>query len=596
MHRTALRLMTAALAWTSVLHASSDTKNASPDPYAQETKEEHAARMAWWREAKFGLFIHWGVYAVPAGVHDGRDIPGIGEWIMLHGRIPVEVYKAYAPAFTAERYDPRAWARLARRAGMRYVVITSKHHDGFALFDSKVSDWDAVDAAGAKRDLLAPLARAVRREGLKFGLYYSQAQDWTHPGGAKMHGGDWDDAHRGDMDAYLRDIAAPQVEEILTQYRPDILWWDTPVGMSRERAATLIPYLRLVPGIIHNNRLGGGFGGDTETPEQHIPATGFKDRDWEVCMTMNDTWGYKSTDHAWKSVTTLLHMLSDIVSKGGNFLLNVGPTADGVIPQPSVERLEAVGAWMEVNGEAIYGTTASPFPALPWGRCTKKLNRRGASLYLHVFEWPKDGRLVVPGLRNEVRSARMLAGGGRLKAAQTEEGVVLEVPAAAPDPHVSVIRLDVQGELDIRAPAVRQDAQGGIALPAAAAVLHHPGGSPQLRLETKDGRPNLGYWTESGDAARWTFIVHTPGVFELAIDHAGMGRTAWTWAAAGEKGTAAVDATGSYETFRTTAAGRVTIRDAGSHTFELRPVPEDWKPANVRAVTLTPAPHREGMP
>ncbi|MBK8974597.1 MAG: alpha-L-fucosidase [Planctomycetes bacterium] len=191
-----------------------------------ETPAERDARMQWWREARFGMFVHWGVYSVPAGVYDGRAIPGIGEWIMNRGRIPVAIYKEYATRFDPVNYDPDAWVRLALEAGMKYLVITSKHHDGFALFDSKVTDWDVVDATPYGKDLLAPLAEACRRHGLVLGFYYSQAQDWCHPGGAAA-GGHWDPAQDGDMDRYLREIAVPQVEELLTHYgRLGVLWWD----------------------------------------------------------------------------------------------------------------------------------------------------------------------------------------------------------------------------------------------------------------------------------------------------------------------------------------------------------------------------------
>jgi alpha-L-fucosidase len=288
----------------------------------EETPAQRDARMKWWREAKFGLFIHWGVYAVPAGTYQGEQIKGIGEWIMLRGKIPVAEYRAFAGQFNPVKYNPDAWAKLAKDAGMKYLVITAKHHDGFALFPSDASDWDVADATPYKMDLITPLARAARKNGLKFGTYYSQAQDWTNPGGAKSgykEGDGWDDAQKGSFDDYLAKIAVPQTREILTRIKPDILWWDTPVWMNANRAAPLHELIALRPGLITNNRLGGGFRGDTETPEQHIPATGFKDRDWETCMTMNDTWGFKSYDHNWKSTETLIRNLVDIVSKGGNY-------------------------------------------------------------------------------------------------------------------------------------------------------------------------------------------------------------------------------------------------------------------------------------
>ena len=243
-------------------------------------------RMAWWEEAKFGMFIHWGVYAVPAGTYNGKQIDGLGEWIMHRGKIPVKEYKAYAKEFNPVKYNPEAWAKLAKEAGMKYLVITSKHHDGFALFDSKVTDWDIVDATPYGKDLLKPLADACRKEGIKLRFYYSQAQDWNHPGGA-AGGGHWDKAQDGSMDEYIDKIAVPQVKEILENYGGlDILWWDTPTDMTKERAEKFLPVIEKYPQLITNNRLGGGYEGDTETPEQFVPATGYPGRHWEVCRTI----------------------------------------------------------------------------------------------------------------------------------------------------------------------------------------------------------------------------------------------------------------------------------------------------------------------
>lgn len=414
----------------------------------EETKDE---RMRWWRHARFGMFIHWGVYAVPAGVYKGEQIPGIGEWIMHRARIPVAEYKEFAKQFNPVKYDPEEWVLLAKWAGMRYIVITSKHHDGFALFDSKVTDWDVVDATPYGEDLLAPLVEAARKHDMRIGFYYSQAQDWCHPGGAAARG-HWDEAQEGDMDEYIRKIAVPQVREILTKYGTiDIIWWDTPVDMTRERAEMFLPLLDLQPNIIMNNRLGGGVEGDFGTPEQHIPDEGIPGKDWEVCMTMNDTWGYKSYDHNWKSTETLIHNLVDIASKGGNYLLNVGPTAEGLIPEPSVVRLREIGRWMSVNSVSIYGTTASPIGRPPWGRCTKKETDKGVNLYLHVFEWPSDGKLVVPRLRSKVDAAYLLSDPNKnyLDAKADDAGTIVTVPKEAPDPIDSVVVLKIKGELEV---------------------------------------------------------------------------------------------------------------------------------------------------
>ena len=439
---------------------------ASSWPYQDETSEQRDARMAWWRQARFGMFIHWGVYAVPAGIYNDKQIRGIGEWIMNRGKVPVAEYKEYAKQFNPVKYDADQWVQLAKEAGMKYIVITSKHHDGFALFDSKATDWDIVDATPYGKDLLKPLAEACQKHGIKLGFYYSQAQDWNHPGGAAS-GGQWDDAQKGSMDEYIKNIAVPQVKEILTNYGElAVLWWDTPTNMNEERADMLQPLITLQPGIITNNRLGGGYKGDTETPEQHIPATGYGDRDWETCMTMNGTWGFKSYDHNWKSTEMLIRNLVDIASKGGNYLLNVGPTAEGEIPQPSIERLKAIGQWMKIYGGSIYETTASPFARLTWGRCTKKTFINGVTLYLHVFDWPEDGKLLVPGLKNEVQQAYLIGNSEKLKTSADEYGVTVHVPALGLDATDTVVVLKVSGALKIEKALPKQDAKGVVLLTA----------------------------------------------------------------------------------------------------------------------------------
>lgn len=420
---------------------------------AQTGGVSDAERMQWWKDAKFGMFIHWGLYAVPAGTYNGKQIPGIGEWIMNRGKIPVSDYKAYAAQFNPVNYDPEAWVKMAKDAGMKYIVITSKHHDGFALFDSKVTDWDVVDATPYKKDLLKPLVEACHKQGMRIGFYYSQAQDWNHPGGAAS-GGHWDKAQDGDFDAYLDKIAVPQVREILSNYGDmDILWWDTPQNMTAARAEKFLPLVKEHPNLITNNRLGGGYKGDTETPEQFVPSTGFPGRNWETCMTMNDTWGYKSYDQNWKSATTLIRNLAEIVSKGGNFLLNVGPNALGEIPQASIERLAAVGKWLAVNKESIYGTTASPFTYLSWGRATRK----GQKLYLHVFDYPANGQLGIP-MGNKITKAYLLADPKTtLKVATGKGRSSVQLPKVAPDTINTVVVVEFNGE-----PIVQPDPMVGL--------------------------------------------------------------------------------------------------------------------------------------
>lgn len=439
---------------------------------AQTTPNDE--RMQWWREARLGMFIHWGVYAVPAGTYKGQKINRIGEWIMNRGKIPVAEYQQFAKEFNPVKYDPDAWVRMAKDAGMKYIVITSKHHDGFALFDSKASTWDIADATPYKKDLLKPLAEACRKYGIRLGFYYSHAQDWNNPGGSaarkvasegwanpdsaaidaytEAHSGHWDPAQTTKtMSQYVDEVAVPQVKELLTNYGDiAILWWDTPTGMTDEYAEKLNALLKLQPRIITNDRLKRpNYPGDYKTPEQRIPNLSELDgKDWETCMTMNETWGYKSYAHNWKSLETLVRNTIDIASKGGNYLLNVGPKADGTFPQESIDLLKGMGTWMKVNGESIYGTRASPFGLFTWGRCTKKANGKNTILYFSVFEWPKDGKLTIPGLKNETVSAKLLANGAVLKTNMTDEGLVINVPGKALDTLATVIKVEVKGVVE----------------------------------------------------------------------------------------------------------------------------------------------------
>jgi alpha-L-fucosidase len=435
-------------------------------PIIKETKGEKDQRMAWWREARFGMFIHWGLYAIPAGEWKGETRHA--EWILTTAQIPVNEYEKFAPQFNPVKFNAREWVRMAREAGMRYIVITSKHHDGFCLFDSKLTDYDVMDATPFKKDIMKELDDECRKQGLKICWYHS-IMDWHHPDYLPRRNWERRSAEGANYDRYVEYMKG-QVKELVTNYGEiGVLWFDGEWEHTwdSERGHDLYQYVRsLQPDIIINNRVGKGragmagtydpetASGDFGTPEQEIPATGLS-YDWETCMTMNNHWGYNKNDHNWKSKEDLIRKLVDIASKGGNFLLNVGPTSEGLFPQPSVERLRAMGEWMKINGESIYGTTASLFSKLAWGRSTTKKNK----LFLHVFDWPDGGQLNVPGLVSQANSVYPLADPqNRLDIRYANGSAVISVFPEAPDPIVSVIVMEFEEEPEVvREPEIRAE-------------------------------------------------------------------------------------------------------------------------------------------
>jgi alpha-L-fucosidase len=562
---------------------------------AAESAAERDQRMGWFRDARFGLFIHWGVYSVPAGEWEGKT--GYGEWFLEETKMPVSQYEKFAGQFNPVKFDAKEWVRMAKAAGMKYIVITSKHHDGFGMFRSDQTDW-CIKSTPFQRDPLKELADACRGSGVRLCFYHS-IMDWHHPDWGSRRA--WNDKATGtpDMDRYTAYMKA-QLKELLTRYGPiGILWfdgeWEKP--WTHERGVDLYNYVRsLQPDIIINNRVGkarsGMVGmdkgaervGDYGTPEQQIPPTGFGPGvDWESCMTMNNHWGYNKHDQNWKSSTTLIRNLIDCASKGGNYLLNIGPTSEGVFPQASVERLADIGKWMKVNGEAIYGSTASPFKRLPWGRCTQK----PATLYLHVFNWPADGKLFVPGLKNQVQAAFLLADGHRkpLPTKSGPEGLTLLLPTLAPDAVATTIVLKIQGAPEIESVGLVQDFDGSVVLPASEARLH----GDQIQYESGNGRDNLGYWTDAKDWADWEVTLTKAGKFEVSAEVAALEQASFEVAWTDQTATGAAPVTGDYSKFKVAKLGVLEISAPGKVTIAVRPVASGWHPINIKSIRLKPA-------
>jgi len=565
-----------------------------------ETAEQRDERMQWWREARFGMFIHWGVYSIPAGTYKGKQISGIGEWIMENGDIPVAEYEKYANQFNPVKFNAEQWVQIAKNTGMKYIVITSKHHDGFCLWDSKVSKYDIMDTAPFNRDILKELSVACKKHGIRLCFYHS-IMDWHHPDAQAPFYPNYNDGGRTNpnFSRYVKNYLKPQLQELITNYGPlGVMWFDGEwiKDWTEPQGIDLYNYVRsLQPDIIINNRVGKGrksmqgmtkegfFAGDFGTPEQEIPPTGLPGVDWETCMTMNDTWGFKSYDNNWKSKEDLIRKLVDIASKGGNFLLNVGPTSEGLIPQPSVERLAAMGEWMAMNSESIYDTTASPFEKLSWGRCTAKPGK----LYLHVFDWPKNGELKVPMPRNDVQKAYILAREDRAELLlDTDENgnLVVTVPRKVPDVIDTVILLEMEAE----AVVVAQAEDGSIILKAGDAVVR----GTNARYESGGGRDNIGFWTNPDDYVIWRFKVTKTGTFNAAMTFAcaaGSGGSEYILSVAKQKISGKVKDTGSWTNFVTEKVGTVKIEKSGTYNLSIKPesMPRGAV-MNLKSVALVP--------
>jgi alpha-L-fucosidase len=484
--------------------------------YNGDSKASHNEKMQWWREARFGMFIHWGLYAIPQGIWKGKEIDGIGEWIMHRARIPVNKYEKLAGAFNPVEFNAKRWVKLAKRAGMKYLTITSKHHDGFALFKSNASPYNMVDATPFKRDVIAELAKECKKAGLKLCFYYSQKQDWHHPDAS---GNDWDfNPDEQDFAKYMEEKALPQVKEILTQYGPiGMIWYDTPQDITEAQTRAFVDAVyELQPDCLVNGRAGHDIGDYRSMGDNMIPPVRLEG-DWETPATLNDTWGFKKNDKNWKSTKSLVCRLVDIVSKGGNYLLNVGPTAEGVIPNASVKRLKRMGKWLKVNGESVYGASASPSPhEQSWGSITSKPGR----VYLNFVSWP-DRKFKLYGLQSKVKKAYILSDRKKKDLPFKQENfpdsdvdvLRINLHSSRPDKYVSVVVLKVEGEPEMD-PSIIQQADGSVVLEAVSASIQSPEEGSQL-VSGRFG--TLENWLRTEHVLQWDVKVIKPGIFDVMV-------------------------------------------------------------------------------
>jgi alpha-L-fucosidase len=434
------------------------------DASLKQTPDSIARNQKWFYDAKFGAFIHFGIYSVLEGAYNGKPQgPKYAEWIWSDAKISADEYREVAMTFNPTEFDAEEWVKLFKDNGMRYVVLTSKHHDGFALFDSAVSDFNMVDATPFKRDIVKELSEACHRNGLKFGVYYSQAQDWDEPDApvmmprrtkrSVMHP-DLPKGFKPDFDKYLAEKSLPQIEELMKNYEIDLIWFDTPISMTFERAKQFTDVIRKYnPDCVINSRLiqqgrNKVFQenlelfdyisvGDKEVPTVKLPLY------FESPDSVSTSYGYKTKgNHQYHTEIEMIHRLVHTVCAGGNYLLNNGPMGNGKIDPEAVRLYGVIGDWLKVNGESIFGTNRNPLPERPeWGDCS--VSKDGESLFLHVMEWPASGTLFVEGVESAVTSAHFLANGTSVAFEQNGNVLKIQLPSKPLNQYDTVVKVSL---------------------------------------------------------------------------------------------------------------------------------------------------------
>ncbi|MBT3294862.1 MAG: alpha-L-fucosidase [Verrucomicrobia bacterium] len=562
-----------------------------PDVSVDALKEGRGKLFA---EGNYGMFVHWGLYSHLGGVWQGRTYYGIGEWLMhpQMANIPIEEYRAVAKEFCPDRFDANAIAQLALDAGMKYIIITSKHHEGFAMFKSEASPFNIVDATPFGRDPMLELSRACRERGLGFGFYYSHYQDWETPGGAGTRAPSIGDADRDEapFEDYFYSKCKPQVEEICTNYGEiDFVWFDTPGRMQRELVVELAQTVRrLQPNAMLCSRIGHGMGdyaskGDMEVPLENIEGL------WETCDTNNDSWSYAWYDRNFKSPTEILQRLIATIGRGGTYLLNVGPDGRGMLPEMGAGFLERAGAWIRTYPQVIYKAGTSPWGrALPWGDCTTQ----GHSLFLCVYDWPRDGNLHLFGLDDTIVSAQLLHGCDKEPIPhRTAEGwTTFTVPYQPADSLISVIELKLEGDAGMASvsPELGICPNADATLPvdfATVAGATRTGDTWMEKFGEWKHVTQASEWKEGGKTM-WQVNVRQPGFYKLSLVYAGTGRLVWRVET--DEEACLQNQQAATEKYVAYPMGVLEFRSAGPHTITAALVEGDATSSRLQAVELHP--------
>ncbi|TWT80746.1 Alpha-L-fucosidase [Planctomycetes bacterium CA13] len=549
---------------------------------------EDATRGQLFNEGNYAMFIHWGLYSLLGNEVDGKTYYGIGEWIMNKNMagIPIDQYKQLAGKFNPVNFDAHEIARIAKEAGMKYIVITAKHHDGFAMYHSKACDFNIVDATPWKKDPMKELAAACREAGLGFGFYYSHNQDWTFPGGGNGPGKD-EEGNRATFDDYFVKKCLPQVNEITTEYGPiELVWFDTPGKMPKHYVEQLVEVVhKNQPRALVSGRAGHGLGdyqtlGDMEVPRHNVEGM------WESVDTTNDSWAYAWYDEYWKSPKEILSRLIACVGRGGTYMLNIGPRGDGSVPERAEKTLTQAGEWVRRYPQVVYNTDASPWQhVLPWGDVTRKDN----TLFLCVFDWPTSGKLYLPNLKTQIASAELLGveEGESVTWEKAGQWIALNVPPRAPEKLVSVIQVNLESEPEV-------DPVWALDPNMATEVLAEFASVDNAEKSEKRWMEKFGEWKgvthvhglEKGGAASWEIDVLQPGDYNVELTYSGNGRL--VWGVAIEGGQAIQNQQNSSHNYQTFPIGWINFPKAGRYNISVKCLEGEVESASLKAIEFTP--------
>jgi len=542
-------------------------------------------------QGNFGMFIHWGLFSHLGGNWQGKTYYGIGEWIMnpRMAGIPVEEYKSFAREFNPKDFDAKTIAQLAKDAGMKYIIITSKHHEGFAMFKSEVDPFNIVDATPFGRDPMKELSSACRELGLGFGFYYSHNQDWTTPGGS---GGPTKqmDGTAATFDDYFYKKCLPQVKEICSRYgQIDFIWFDTPGNMKKELVIELVDVVRkLQPNAMLCSRVGHGMGdyeskGDMEVPPRNIEGL------WETCDTNNDSWSYAWYDNNFKSPKEILHRLISTIGRGGSYLFNVGPNGLGTVPEIGVKFLEETGKWIHEYPQVVYAAGSSPWGhALPWGDITTKEN----SMFLSVFDWPQDGKLYLPGLESKIVSANLLKGSEatEIPFEQINGWTIFKVPYKPVDSPVSVIDIKLEENVE----TMKVNTSHGIYPNISVTLLSEFADVSGAEKKKISWMEKFGEWKhvnqismwEEDSKAVWTVEVYEPGYYYLDLRYKGEGRLVWRTVT--NEDIVLQNQQAATEKYQDYPMGIIEFKKSGKHTISVSLVEGDMETSSLESVKIYP--------